>query len=45
VETPELVEAVMVGGKSVAFDSQSGFLALDVQLGPGDEREVKKVFL
>lgn len=40
-EGPGLVETVTVGGESVPFEWESGFLKCDVRLGPGEEREVK----
>jgi hypothetical protein len=43
-EAPALVEAVTMGGESVPFEWQSGFLKCDVHLGPGEERDVKVLY-
>lgn len=43
-EAPGLVEAVTVGGESVPFEWQCGFLKFDVRLGTGDERKVKVLY-
>jgi len=43
-EAPGVVEAVTVGGASVPFEWESGFLKFDVRLGAGDERDVRVLY-
>jgi hypothetical protein len=43
-EAHGLVEAVTVGGESVPFEWESGFLKCDIRLGAGDERDVKVLY-